>query len=126
MYHILYDIRTYYTSVNFMYFSLEDMPKMFLSSELIRIFVIFFPTGEQPSMVDFFIYPWFERFPAVRKVIPDWDPLPADVYPKLTAWIQAMQSVPAVQACALSTEMHEGFIRSLVEHGKPDVNFGLE
>ncbi len=76
-------------------------------------------------MLDYVIYPWFERLEALHIVLPDWDPLPADVYPKLTAWVKAMQCQPAVQACRLPTEMHVGFFRSVLEHGKPAVDFGL-
>ena len=62
-------------------------------------------------MLDFHVWPWFERFPAWSEVNA-FDPVPADKFPKLTTWTESMLNLPAVKAVVLTKDDHLGFMIS--------------
>jgi len=59
-------------------------------------------------MADLHGYPIFERFPALCKL--GFDVLPADKFPRLTAWTSAMQQQDCVRRCWISPKLHYHFI----------------
>jgi len=80
--------------------------------------------GSEPSMVDYEIWPFFERFPAVQKVH-GVDPLPGDKFPKLSKWVEAMKKLPAVKEVYHDPDRHAVFIKSYIGGGIPDYDLGL-
>jgi glutathione S-transferase len=80
--------------------------------------------GEAPSMVDFHFWPFFERFPLAEHVA-SVQLLPAAQFPKLNAWVAAMNEVPAVQATRTSPKIHIEFYKQYLD-GVDPVNYDLE
>lgn len=79
-----------------------------------KIVCIFLP-GDEAGMLDFMVWPWFERLPLVYK-------LSVDAHPNLTNWINLMQNEPAVKETALSTENHLKFYEGY-RNGQADYDF---
>jgi len=79
--------------------------------------------GDAPSMVDFHLWPFFERFP-VAEHFASVQLLPTSQFPKLNAWVVAMHEVPAVQATRTSLKTHIDFTTSNLTGGA--VNYDLE
>lgn len=75
-------------------------------------------------MVDFHIWPWFERMP-VMKELSGADMLPAARFPKLTQWTRKMLQVPAVQKTYLESKFHREFFYGLMT-GTPNYDIGLD
>ena len=61
-------------------------------------------------MADLHGYPIFERFRSVREL--GVDVLPADKFPRLTAWMSAMQQQDCVRRCWISPKLHGYYIAS--------------
>jgi len=80
--------------------------------------------GGQPAMLDYDIWPFFERMPAV-KVLHGIDPLPADKFPKLFKWAEAMKQLPAVKEVYHDPDRHAAFIKTYIAGGVPDYDLGL-
>lgn len=87
----------------------------------INLEIIF--AGSEPRMIDFMVWPWFERFHATEKLVNQIF-ISDGSMPNLTAYMDRMMSVPAVQKCRLSTENHLEFYQS-VKNGAPNYNVGL-
>jgi glutathione S-transferase len=66
-------------------------------------------------MLDFMVWPWFERLPVVY-------PLSADVHPNLTNWFNLMHKEPAVKETAFSKEIHLKFYEGYL-NAKPVYDF---
>jgi len=78
--------------------------------------------GANPSLLDFNIWPFFERFPAMK---PGANlEIPRDRFPKITSWIDRMYQLPAVKACLVDTESHDHFLRTFAAQ-KPDYGYKL-
>ncbi|XP_041453828.1 pyrimidodiazepine synthase-like [Lytechinus variegatus] len=54
--------------------------------------------GDQLGMVDLMIWPWIERMHVLG------DDIVAEYVPEFKAWIDRMETIPAVQACQISKE----------------------
>jgi len=67
--------------------------------------------GDLPGMLDYMIWPWFERIDAFGTVIPDFV-VPTDRYKKLDEWKEAMKEDDAVKTSYLTPEIHAEFIKS--------------
>ncbi|XP_033762218.1 glutathione S-transferase omega-1-like [Pecten maximus] len=80
--------------------------------------------GDQPSMLDFFVWPWFERMAVLSKILPNTDPLPAEKFPNLTAWVEVMKSQRAVKETMFDIPTHLAFYQSYAS-GKPNYDVGL-
>ncbi|KAK3765718.1 hypothetical protein RRG08_026191 [Elysia crispata] len=82
--------------------------------------------GNQPAMIDFLLWPHFERLPALTlltsnsRITPDPHHLP-----RLAAWMEIMLQLPAVKAVLQNTNAHAHFFASFGT-GSPDYDFGLE
>ena len=74
-------------------------------------------------MVDFHIWPWFERMP-VLKDMTGYDLLPRDKFPKLIQWTKSMMELPAVKETYVGPKMHMEFFLSFMT-GSPNYDIGL-
>jgi glutathione S-transferase len=82
-----------------------------------------FSIGEKPCMVDFMIWPWFERIAVISTVAPETD-ITHDRFPHLTKWMTRMQQIPAVKNTYVQPEHHIHFFATLRE-GSPDYDHGI-
>lgn len=84
--------------------------------------------GDQVKLIDFHLWPFFERFPMILQLTGS-DLLPSARFPKLTAWVARLRGgeVPAVKTATLGTDLHLKFMNSGYLKGEqPDYNVGLE
>jgi len=81
-------------------------------------------TGPKPALLDFVLWPWFERFYALTYINQDLK-LPADRFPRLIAWQSAMCRLPAVKSCAIDTQSHAVYLQSTADK-QPNYGYGLE
>lgn len=69
--------------------------------------------GDEAGMIDFMLWPWFERLPI-------WYPLSADVHPNLTNWVNLMKDETAVKERALPLDkyrqFYEGYIKGHLDY----------
>jgi glutathione S-transferase len=72
-------------------------------------------TGDEAGMLDYMIWPWFERLPTMYT-------LSADTYPNLTDWFNRMQHEPAVKETLISKENHLKFYHGY-RTGQVDYDF---
>ncbi|XP_036366907.1 glutathione S-transferase omega-1 [Octopus sinensis] len=81
--------------------------------------------GKQVSMVDFNLWPWFEKIKA--KVVTDQtiDQFITKEYPFLCQWNENMLLLPEVKATRLNPQYYAAFIKSFA-NGDPDYDFGLQ
>ncbi|ESO91070.1 hypothetical protein LOTGIDRAFT_191561 [Lottia gigantea] len=77
--------------------------------------------GNKPNMVDFTVWPWFERFQLLEMV--DFK-LDAANFPLILAYINRMYELPAVKATMFDKESHLTFVKSY-QAGEPNYDFGL-
>ena len=75
-------------------------------------------------MVDFMLWPWFERMPLLHLVIPETAISPTE-FPYLTSWVRHMYDQPAVKATMFDIDSHAHFLRTYREK-KWDYDYGLE
>nr|AFZ78680.1 glutathione S-transferase [Coptotermes formosanus] len=69
--------------------------------------------GDVPGMLDYMIWPWFERIDAFKIVAPDRFVVPTDRYKKLNEWKEAMKEDDAVKITYITPEIHAEFINSI-------------
>ncbi|XP_013779680.1 pyrimidodiazepine synthase-like isoform X2 [Limulus polyphemus] len=69
--------------------------------------------GSKPGVVDYVIWPWFERLPAAFLLCNELTPISSTSLPTLTAWMDRMKEDPAVKANFLTGEQHANFIKDL-------------
>jgi len=81
-----------------------------------------FIKGCNLTMLDFHLWPWFERMPAIAKLTGH-DIL--QPFPNLKAWCATMRETIPVKETCMSEELHMRFIMSHIAR-KPDFNAGLE
>ncbi|XP_030058642.1 glutathione S-transferase omega-1 [Microcaecilia unicolor] len=103
----------------------EDLtaPKAAFKEQLIKFEQLIpdtrFLDGDSVSMIDYMVWPWFERLSmfGVEETLND--------APKLKKWGEAMMQDPAVKALLTSSEDFEGYLKLYLE-GKPEcADFGL-
>jgi glutathione S-transferase len=80
--------------------------------------------GEQPTILDIHMWPWFERMPMLEQLT-GMKILPEDKFPKLTAWVKTMNELPTVQATRRTLDMHVDFIKPVLAGGMPNYDLGL-
>ncbi len=73
-------------------------------------------------MVDYIIWPWFERIPVLKKVNYDLD---RKRFPKLIDWIENMKNLPAVKEVLINPESNTRFMEGFIE-GNIDYDFELD
>ena len=74
-------------------------------------------------LIDFILYPHMERIAVVHNIVPALE-LSRDKYPCLKAWIQRMQTLPAVKQTRFPDEVHIEYLRKYVK-GTEDYDTGL-
>ena len=79
-------------------------------------------TGDKPSMLDFNMWPWYERISPFRAT--GTDILPEEKFPNLTGWIARMRNVPAVKETLFDDQTHLAFFKSQAT-GQPNYDIGL-
>nr|XP_034196005.1 pyrimidodiazepine synthase-like isoform X2 [Osmia lignaria] len=81
--------------------------------------------GNSPGMVDFMIWPWFERSDIIKVLRGDQFTIPRDRFKRLMEWKSAMKENPAVQCSYLDTEVHAKYIQSR-QAGTPQYDFVVQ
>ncbi|XP_051815921.1 glutathione S-transferase omega-1-like [Acanthochromis polyacanthus] len=74
--------------------------------------------GDSITMIDYMMWPWFERLEALRLEHC------MDGTPELKKWTERMREDPAVKACMFGTDAYKVFLESNAA-GKPDYDYGL-
>ena len=85
------------------------------------IWQFFSLTGSSPNLVDYYIWPWMERLPAMH-AISGLDPL--ENCPKLQQWTRDMLQTRPVKETAMPTDLHVEFLQSFAT-GSPSYDAGL-
>ncbi|TDG52722.1 hypothetical protein AWZ03_000955 [Drosophila navojoa] len=80
--------------------------------------------GAQIGMVDYMIWPWFERFPALKHVVPGEYELDRARYAKLLDWVDLMEKDEAIKEIALDSETHAQFMVTRQE-GQPNYDIAF-
>jgi len=78
--------------------------------------------GNQPNILDYAIWPWFERIPALKHLIGDKLLFDTQNYPALVAWWNLLSKNSAVQKSFLPGDTHIIYRNSRVS-GKTDYDF---
>jgi hypothetical protein len=73
-------------------------------------------------MIDFMIWPWFERFPVLKQFKYELDP---NKYPKLNHWTENMKNLRAVKEIMISPDSNTRFFKSFSE-GNIDYDFEMK
>ena len=81
-------------------------------------------TGEKPMMIDFLLWPDFERILAFSKMYQH-DVLSSAKLPRLARWVAAMLEVPAVKKTMFPVEVYKQ-LSKLASEGKDYFDLGLE
>ncbi|CAF1196781.1 unnamed protein product [Adineta steineri] len=76
--------------------------------------------GSKPAMIDFMLWPWIERFPLLSEAGFEFNS--DGKFPKLAAWINAMEANEAVQKVKVPTETVKKFMEGY-KQGKPQYDF---
>ncbi|KAH8406890.1 hypothetical protein KR222_010378, partial [Zaprionus bogoriensis] len=81
--------------------------------------------GQQIGMVDYMLWPWFERFPSLKYTTAKRYELDAKRYAQLLQWRQLMAQDDAVRATALDEQLHAKFQQSKTL-GKPQYDIAFQ
>ncbi|KAJ9590881.1 hypothetical protein L9F63_016086 [Diploptera punctata] len=75
--------------------------------------------GDKPGMVDYMIWPWFERLDALKKISDNKFVIPESRIKKLAHWMKSMKSDEAVKVSYIDPESHGKFVKSFLD-GSPN------
>jgi len=81
--------------------------------------------GQQIGMVDYMLWPWFERFPVLKHVLAEKYELDKKRFGNLLKWRDLVAQDEAVKQIALDPSVHAKFILSRRE-GKPNYDVAFE
>lgn len=82
--------------------------------------------GNSVCMVDYMIWPWFERLPVTASMSETGvDILPDDKFPNINSWMKRMLELEPVKETMFDAESHLEFYKSYAM-GKPNYNYGLK
>lgn len=81
--------------------------------------------GDKAALIDFQLWPHFERFPLFKSLNKMGFELSTDKFPKLIGWLRTMKEHPAVKATIVSDEEHLAFVET-VQAGNAAYGLGLE
>uniref|UniRef100_A0A5F5PEB8 Glutathione S-transferase omega n=1 Tax=Equus caballus TaxID=9796 RepID=A0A5F5PEB8_HORSE len=90
-----------------------------LSSQVLTNKKTTFFGGKNISMVDYLIWPWFERLEAVELIDC------VDHTPKLKLWMEAMRKDPTVSALITDAKTLRGFIDLYLQNSPDACDYGL-
>lgn len=82
--------------------------------------------GKTVGMVDYTIFPWFERFPIYMVLPVKLDIMPKDKYPLLTKWFERLQTTPGYQKAKVDLDLHVAFVQNIMFKGQFDYNIGAD
>ncbi|KAL4234561.1 Glutathione S-transferase omega-1 [Mactra antiquata] len=80
--------------------------------------------GDKVCMVDFMLWPWFERIGVVNAIVPA-TKITSEKFPRLSKWVEHMYQLPAVKMTMFDTDSHARFLTSLRVENNPDYDYGL-
>ncbi|XP_060097696.1 glutathione S-transferase omega-1 [Heteronotia binoei] len=75
--------------------------------------------GNSASMIDYLMWPWFERMEAFQLHES------LNRTPTLKHWVESMQLDPAVKATKIDTQMHKGFLELYAKNSHEASDYGL-
>ncbi|XP_006160454.1 glutathione S-transferase omega-1-like isoform X2 [Tupaia chinensis] len=75
--------------------------------------------GSSPSMVDYLMWPWFERLEVLE--LNDY----VDHTPKLKLWMEAMRTDPTVSALLIDAKTFNGFLDLCLQNSPDTCDYGL-
>lgn len=80
--------------------------------------------GEKIAMIDYMMWPWFERLVVLAETVPavNWS---ETSFPRTYGWTKSMLADPAVKETFFDKETHVKFMASYLE-GKPNYDIGLD
>lgn len=78
--------------------------------------------GDKPSMLDFHIWPWYERMSPFKEM--GIDMLPEEKFPNMNKWVSRMLEIPAVKETMFDAKAHMHYYMTY-SSGKPDYDYGL-
>ncbi|XP_030570779.1 pyrimidodiazepine synthase isoform X2 [Drosophila novamexicana] len=81
--------------------------------------------GQQIGIVDYMIWPWFERIPSLKYTTEQHYELNAQRYEQLLKWCQLLAQDAIVKLSALDAQLHAKFQQSK-RLGKPQYDVGFE
>jgi glutathione S-transferase len=74
--------------------------------------------GDKVGMVDYMVFPWFQRIPFMKEIFGSVATFPEDKLPTLAAWVRRMEKDPAVIACSFEKSKLLNFLKTNLA-GKP-------
>ncbi|MBN3297200.1 glutathione S-transferase omega-1 [Amia ocellicauda] len=74
--------------------------------------------GDSVSMIDYMIWPWFERMESLSLQ------LCLDSIPELKSWTERMLQDPSVKASIIDSDTYKAFYKTYID-GKPNYDYGL-
>uniref|UniRef100_A0A1B6F9D4 Glutathione transferase n=1 Tax=Cuerna arida TaxID=1464854 RepID=A0A1B6F9D4_9HEMI len=77
--------------------------------------------GEEPGMLDYMIWPWFERLPTSELIFGEQFRFPEEKLKSLTSWIALMKEDKVVKEYYLQPEVYAKYTQSY-KAGSPDYN----
>jgi len=93
---------------------------------LAEIGTSFFHSDDHPGMMDYLLWPWFERIHAFNLVFQgEGLEFPEQRFPNIYKWMQRMAEEETVAPYLLDAETHAAFISSM-QTGNPNYNLLLE
>lgn len=81
--------------------------------------------GKQTGIVDYMIWPWFERFRKLKSLTKDYEP-DKDRFPKIRSWICRMLQFPETKSTRSLEEQISEFYKMSLTNKEPDYDVGLE
>ncbi|XP_011632642.1 pyrimidodiazepine synthase-like [Pogonomyrmex barbatus] len=93
----------------------------FFNRELVERKTPFFG-GKEPGMVDYMIWPWYERADVLKLIKGEQFTIQKNSVLQLIEWIDAMKDNPVVKKSFLKTEIHAKYVRSRLA-GTPQYDF---
>ena len=115
---LLYKALKFKTSESF-----SEINKVLDSYEITLDESLFFG-GKTTGILDYMIWPWFERFRKLKSLTKDYD-LDKERFPKLRNWICRMLQLPEVKSTRSIEEQIAEFYKVSLTNKEPDYDVGL-
>ncbi len=80
--------------------------------------------GKQTGILDYMIWPWFERFRKLKSLTKDYE-LDKERFPKLRNWICRMLQLPETKSTRSLEEQIAEFYKVSLTNKEPDYDIGL-
>jgi len=104
--------------------ALDNIEKI-LEHRLTKLKTKFFHGDSHPGMLDYFLWPWFERIDAYSLVFPgEGLDYPSHRFRHITAWMDRMKEERSVAPYLIDRDTHAAFVASM-QSGNPDYDMML-